>query len=88
MTIVDRVVEIAWEKGVKPSQFALAWLLAKGEDIVPIPGTTCRDHLEENVAALDIVLTPEDLSRIEAVIPLNAASGQRYNEAGMRNVNG
>jgi aryl-alcohol dehydrogenase-like predicted oxidoreductase len=73
---------------VKPSQLALAWLFAKGEDIVPIPGTTHRDHLEENVAALEIVLTPEDLSHIEALIPINAASGQRYNEAAMRNVNG
>jgi aryl-alcohol dehydrogenase-like predicted oxidoreductase len=88
LTIVDRVGEIAREKSVKPSQIALAWLLAKGEDIVPIPGTTRRDHLEENIAALAIVLTPEDLSRIEALIPINAASGQRYNETGMRNVNG
>ena len=88
LTLLDRIVEIAHEKGVKPSQLALAWLFAKGEDIVPIPGTTCRDHLEENVAALEIVLTPEDLSRIEALIPINTASGQRYNEAAMRHVNG
>jgi aryl-alcohol dehydrogenase-like predicted oxidoreductase len=88
LTLVDRVVEIARAKGVKPSQITLSWLFAKGEDIVPIPGTTCRAHLEENLAALELELTPDDLSRIEALIPLNAASGQRYDEEGMRKING
>jgi aryl-alcohol dehydrogenase-like predicted oxidoreductase len=86
--LVDRVRQIAGEKGVKPSQLALAWVLAQGDDIVPIPGTTRRDHLEENLAALEIVLARQDLSRIDAAAPKGAASGARYSEAGMQTVNG
>ena len=71
-----------------PGQLALAWVLAQGEDIVPIPGTTKRSHLEENARAVDIVLTPEDLRRIDAVAPRGAATGARYHEAGMRSLNG
>jgi aryl-alcohol dehydrogenase-like predicted oxidoreductase len=88
LTLVERVSEMASEKGVKPSQLALAWVLAQGDDIVPIPGTTRRDHLEENVVALDIVLSAEDLRRIEAVAPKGVAAGHRYPEAAMHHLNG
>ncbi len=88
LELVARVREIAQEKNVKPSQLALAWVLARGEDIVPIPGTTRRDHLEENLAALEIVLSAEDLQRIDAAAPKGAAAGMRYHEEGMKTVNG
>ena len=78
LELVDRVREIAEEKGVAPSQLALAWLLAQGEDIVPIPGTKRRQYLEENATAADIELTDEDLGRIEEVAPQGAAAGERY----------
>jgi len=87
LDLVRRVEEIAKEKGVKPSQLALAWVLAQGEDIVPIPGTKRRTYLEENVAALDLKLTAEDLRRIEEIFPQGAASGQRYPEHMMAIVN-
>lgn len=77
----------SWED-VKASQLALAWILARGDDIVPIPGTTRRDHLEENLAALDITLSTEDLKRIDAVAPKGAVAGMRYHEEGMKTVNG
>ena len=88
LALVDRVREIAREKRVRPSQLALAWVLAQGEEIVPIPGTARRDHLEENIAALDIVLSTEDLKRIDAVATKGAAAGARYAEAAMRHLNG
>ncbi len=88
LELVARAQEIAKEKKVTPGQLALAWVLAQGEDIVPIPGTTKRSHLEENARAVDIVLTPEDLRRIDAVAPRGAATGARYHEAGMRSLNG
>ena len=78
LELVDRVKEIANEKGVAASQFALAWLLHQGEDIVPIPGTKRRKYLEENVAAVGITLTDEELKRIEEAAPKGAASGERY----------
>jgi aryl-alcohol dehydrogenase-like predicted oxidoreductase len=87
MQLVERVREIAAEKGVTPGQLALAWLLHQGEDIVPIPGTKRRKYLEENAVATDIELTGEDLKRIEEVAPRGVAAGERYNEAGMRSVN-
>ncbi len=87
LELVGRIIEIAKEKNIKPSQLALAWALGQGEDIVPIPGTSRRDHLEENISALDIVLTQDDLARIDAAAPKGVASGMRYVEAGMRNVN-
>jgi len=87
LDLVQRVEEIAKEKGVKPSQLALAWVLEQGEDIVPIPGTKRRSYLEENVAALDRKLTAEDLRRIEEIFPQGAASGQRYPEHMMAIVN-
>ncbi len=88
LELVYRIRRIAQEKGVTPSQLALAWLLAQGDFIVPIPGASKRGHLEENIAALDIVLTREDLAGIDEAAPKGAASGMRYVEAGMRTVNG
>lgn len=87
LELLDRVRAIASEKGVTPAQLALAWLLAQGEDIVPIPGTKHRRYLEENVAAVDTVLTPEDLKRIDEVAPKDAAAGERYPAAAMQTVN-
>jgi aryl-alcohol dehydrogenase-like predicted oxidoreductase len=78
LELVERVKEIAEEKGVTPGQLALAWVLAQGEDIVPIPGTTRVRHLEENVAALEIELTGEDLRRIDEAAPRGVAAGDRY----------
>jgi len=83
--IVSKLEEIAAEKGVTPAQLALAWVLAQGEDVVPIPGTKRRKYLEENAAAVGVELSDEDLSRIEAELPETA--GERYNEAGMAAVN-
>ena len=77
--------EIAAAKGVTPAQLALAWVLAQGDDLVPIPGTKRRKYLEENAQAVDIELTSEDLARIEAELP--EAAGDRYDEAGMQAVN-
>ena len=82
LELVDRVRELASQKGVTPGQLALAWLLHQGGDIVPIPGTRRRERLEENVAAADVELTDEDLDRIEAVSPKGVAAGERYDEAG------
>ncbi len=80
LELVDRVKEIANEKGVAASQLALAWLLHRGEDIVPIPGTKRREYLEENVPAVGITLTDEELKRIEEAAPKGAASGERYSD--------
>jgi aryl-alcohol dehydrogenase-like predicted oxidoreductase len=76
--LVERVRQIAEEKGVTPGQLALAWVLAQGEDIVPIPGTKRRSYLEENAAAVDVRLAPEDLARIDEVAPVGAGAGDRY----------
>ncbi|MFN6474618.1 MAG: aldo/keto reductase [Nostoc sp. SerVER01] len=78
LQLVEQVKQIAAEKGVTASQLALAWLLAQGEDIVPIPGTKRRTYLEENIAATEITLTQEELNRLEAVAPKNVAAGDRY----------
>ncbi|MBE8985782.1 aldo/keto reductase [Nostoc sp. LEGE 12450] len=78
LQLVEQVKAIATEKGVTASQLALAWLLAQGEDIVPIPGTKRRTYLEENVAATEITLTEEELNRLEAVAPKGIAAGERY----------
>jgi aryl-alcohol dehydrogenase-like predicted oxidoreductase len=78
LDVVKKVQEIAAEKGVTPGQLALAWLLAQGEDIVPIPGTKHVDYLAENIGAVDIMLTSEDLKRIDAVAPKGIAVGERY----------
>ncbi|MBA3892768.1 MAG: aldo/keto reductase [Gemmatimonadales bacterium] len=88
LELVDRVKEIATRKKCTPSQLALAWVLAQGEDVVPLFGTKRRQYLEENVRALDVELTESDLEEIDEVAPKGAATGERYNEAGMRTVNG
>jgi aryl-alcohol dehydrogenase-like predicted oxidoreductase len=88
LDLVGRVEQIAKEKGCKPSQLALAWVLAQDKNIVPIPGTKRRKYLEENVAAIDVKLTKEDLRRIEEIFPTGAAAGERYPEHMMKIVNG
>ena len=88
LDLVARVEQLAKEKNCTPGQLALAWLLAQGEDIIPIPGTKRRKYLEENVAALDVKLSSDDLRRLEEVAPKGAASGQRYPEHMMTLVNG
>jgi aryl-alcohol dehydrogenase-like predicted oxidoreductase len=84
LELVRGVQEIATERGCKPSQLALAWVLAQGEDIVPIPGTKRRNYLEENVGALDVKLTREDLLRLNKTLPPGAAVGARYPEQMMK----
>jgi aryl-alcohol dehydrogenase-like predicted oxidoreductase len=80
LELVERVEELAAEKDVTPGQLALAWVLARGDDIVPIPGTTRIGHLEENVGALEVELTEDDLRELESVFSLGAASGDRYSD--------
>ena len=87
LELVHRVAEIAREKGCQPSQLALAWVLAQGEEIVPIPGTKRRKCLEENAGAVDVQLTEKDLRRMNEVAPHGAASGPRYPEQAMQLVN-
>jgi len=86
LDLVRHLEALAARKGCKPSQLALAWVLAQGPDIVPIPGTKRRTYLEENVGALAVTLTPEDLAAIDAVLPPGAAAGLRYPEAMLRAV--
>jgi aryl-alcohol dehydrogenase-like predicted oxidoreductase len=88
LDLVKRVEEIAQEKGCKPSQLALAWVLAQDKNIVPIPGTKRRKYLEENVAAIDVKLSADDLRRIEDIFPAGAVAGERYPEHMMKTVNG
>jgi aryl-alcohol dehydrogenase-like predicted oxidoreductase len=88
LDLVRRVQEIAKEKSCTPSQLALAWVLVQGNDIVPIPGTKRRKYLEENLGALNVKLTPEDLQRIDEVFPRDATAGARYPEHMMNLVNG
>lgn len=78
LELVERVEEIADEKGVTPAQLALAWVLEQGEDVVPVPGTTSRRHLEENVRAASLELTPRELARLDAAAPPGAPAGDRY----------
>ncbi len=85
MKLAAKLAEIANEKGITPAQLAIAWVLAKGDDLVPIPGTKRRTYLEQNAAAVDIMLTPEEIARIEAELP--QAAGERYNEVGMAAIN-
>jgi aryl-alcohol dehydrogenase-like predicted oxidoreductase len=87
LQLVNRVQQIATQKGVTPGQLALAWLLAQGDDIVPIPGTKRRAYLEENVAAVEIKLTEAELAQIDAVAPKHMAAGDRYSESLMSSVN-
>ncbi len=87
LQLVEQVKAIAAERSVTPSQLALAWLLAQGKDIVPIPGTKRRKYLGENAAGADVTLTPEDLQRIEVVAPKGIAVGERYAPRHMSSVN-
>src|SRR5207248_2930037 len=88
LDLVRKVQEIARGKGCTPAQLALAWLLARGNDIVPIPGTKQRARLEENAQAVGIALRKSDLARIDAVAPKGVAAGARYAETGMRLLEG
>lgn len=88
LLLVDKVKALAAHKGCTPGQLALAWVLAQGEDIVPIPGTKRRNYLEENVLAVDIQLTPAELAEIDAIFPFGAANGMRYPEGSMKMLNG
>ena len=88
LDLVHRVEEIAREKGCTPSQLALAWLLSRGSDIVPIPGTKRRAYLDENVKAVELRLSQEDTRRIDEAAPLGVTAGTRYPEGGMLTVNG
>jgi aryl-alcohol dehydrogenase-like predicted oxidoreductase len=88
LDLVARVEEIAREKGCTPSQLALAWLLAQGEDVVPIPGTKHRKYLEENAGAVAIRLSEADRTRIDEAAPRGATAGTRYPEGGMLTING
>jgi aryl-alcohol dehydrogenase-like predicted oxidoreductase len=85
LKLAAKVEEIATEKGIASAQLAIAWVLAQGEDLVPIPGTKRRSYLEQNAGAVDVELTDEDLARIDAELP--EAAGERYDEAGMASVN-
>ena len=87
LQLVERVKEMASEKGCTPAQLALAWLLAQGENIVPIPGTKRRERLEENLGALDVEVSRSDLERINELAPMGVAAGTRYPEALMSMVN-
>ncbi|CAN1211607.1 aldo/keto reductase [Tumidithrix helvetica PCC 7403] len=87
LQVVEQVKAIAVEKGITAGQLALAWLLAQGEDIVPIPGTKRRTYLEENIGAATVTLTAEDLSRIDAVAPQGVAAGDRYPAQNMSSLN-
>jgi aryl-alcohol dehydrogenase-like predicted oxidoreductase len=87
LELVDRLREIASEKSCTPAQLALAWLLAQGNDIVPIPGTRRVERLDENTGAVEIALSAQELAAIDAVMPQDAAAGTRYAEAAMQLLN-
>jgi aryl-alcohol dehydrogenase-like predicted oxidoreductase len=87
LSLVERLEEIAAGKKCRPAQVALAWLLARGDDVVPIPGTKRVERLEENAGAMEVVLTAEDLSRIDTAFPAGAARGERYSEQAMKALN-
>ena len=87
MALVGRIAEMASMKGCTPSQLALAWVLAQGEDIVPIPGTKHRKYLEENIAAAGIALSAAELDRIDRALPPGVAAGTRYAEPAMQALN-
>jgi len=87
LQLVDEIRRVAHEKGCTPAQLALAWVLAQGDDVVPIPGTKRCKYLEDNVGALDVRLTDEELARIDRVFPKGAAAGERYAPQGMQTLN-
>jgi aryl-alcohol dehydrogenase-like predicted oxidoreductase len=86
LDLVERVHELARAKHCTPAQLALAWVLARGDDVVPIPGTKRRDRLEENAGALDVSLGADELAQIDAIAPRGAAAGERYPAAFMRSI--
>jgi aryl-alcohol dehydrogenase-like predicted oxidoreductase len=87
LALVDRVEKIAAEKKCTAAQLALAWVLAQGSDMVPIPGTRRRKYLDENVSSVRVTLTPEDLAQINQELPHGITSGERYNAIGMTRLN-
>jgi aryl-alcohol dehydrogenase-like predicted oxidoreductase len=87
LDLVSEVGKMAEEKGCTTAQLALAWVLAQGEDIVPIPGTKHVKYLDQNIGALDVELSDEDLKRLDAILPPGAAAGERYHARGMEAVN-
>lgn len=84
--LVDAVEALAEEKGVTPAQLALAWVLAQGEDIIPIPGTRRLKYLEDNLAATEIILSPSEVAHLASLVPTEAVAGTRYDETGMKRV--
>ena len=88
IALVREIEAMAAEKGCTAAQLALAWVLAQGDDIIPIPGTKRRRWLDDNIGALDVALGTEDLARIDAILPPGAAAGDRYHAAGMQTING
>ena len=86
LALVERIQELAAEKGITPGQLALAWVLHQGQEIVPIPGTKRRSYLEENLAAGDVELTDQELERIAEAMP--EVAGDRYDPVGMATLNG
>lgn len=87
LRLVDKVKELAKSKGVTPAQLALAWVMSQGRDIVPIPGTTRIKHIEENIKAVDVELSDDELQQIGDIFPMDAASGLRYPETAMKTIN-
>ncbi len=87
IALVREVEAMAREKGCSTAQLALAWVLAQGDDVVPIPGTKRIKYLDENIAALDVRLGAEDLRRLDEILPPGAASGERYHARGMESIN-
>jgi len=83
---VAKVGEIARAKGCTPGQLALAWVLSRGDDVVPIPGTKRAKYLDDNLGAADVTLSADDLARIEAVFPSGAAAGSRYHPLGLQSI--
>jgi aryl-alcohol dehydrogenase-like predicted oxidoreductase len=88
IALVGEIERMAAQTGCSAAQLALAWVLAQGEDIIPIPGTKRRRWLDENIGALDVTLTAGELARIDAILPPGAAAGERYHAAGMQTING
>jgi aryl-alcohol dehydrogenase-like predicted oxidoreductase len=87
LALVKKIAALSEKRGATPAQLGLAWVLAQGDDVVPIPGTRRRTHLEQNVKAVDLKLTPEDLAAIDEIMPRGAAAGDRYDAGAMSRVN-
>ena len=87
LALVEVVKQLAHSKGVTASQIALGWVLAQGEDIIPIPGTKRRSYLDQNIAALDVVLSPAELAQLDKAFPMDVAAGLRYPESFLGSVN-